>query len=982
LGTIAYDSVSGYEGVFGDTGDDGSTEDLPVWMSGWLGGGLELDEDDNMTTLVEVDWSNASPGFTIEAWVYPYPLGATVSSRMLMLGGGWGILVDKSFATDEWYWSVFGAQRGSNTDTDFLVDFNAWQHVAAVFVPEVGVRFYKNGDEWSYDGIVHFDAVGEFLLGQRTDSTSPALAGLIDEVVVFQGPLSAEQVLQHYHDGLAGRTYSPAGDGVGDVCDNCTGMWGADLTDTDGDGEGDICDLDDDGDGCPDRDDENPLIASPDLDGDGDANDCDSDDDGDGCSDYRDDYPLIANPDTDGDGSGNDCDWDDDADGCPDAEDPSPLAYSPDPDGDGDGNDCDSDDDGDGCVDEVDPRPLVSSGDPDSDGVGSDCDNCAAQHNPEQHDHDSDGSGDACDCDDGIMGPTEVGLDCGGPCPAVCPDCVPVLVQGPVDEKMNIVFVPDEDYAGDMAAFRLDVLRLVREGYLGEPTLAGYGCKFNFYYYGEAGDYEPICERWDLPAGYADACGFAEGTVIVFTSGGRACSSTIFSTNSWSRRTVVHESGHNIYDLSDEYCCDGGYGERAAEPNIYESRARCLALAENPGDCFNFCPEEDCDWPSNESCRDYADLHGLDPDACVGTCSPNWCNWRDEGVRECCVDGGDGWWKADDDACTMKAGLAFDPDCERNVRDVMDALPACAPAAAFAQSIAPVAESGQVMTKSIIMDYHMVRDGMLTLLDARIVYNHPPHHFRRYGAFIARQVSTAGDTLSEVVLGHPLEYRLADVVDYEPGMRMGDERDFFVVLPFPDNVKTVAFLDAETHEVLLESDLTAVIQGFCAGVNYEDPQCRSYDSDGDGVADMDDLCPDTPLGMDVDASGCPVVPGIGIDIKPGGYPNCMNINGKGVIPVAILGGPEFDVSMVDVSSLSFAGIEVRVKGNGMPQCSIEDVSGEFTMPEGAADGYPDLVCHFVDDPALWSPEEGTATLSGTLMDGTAFEGVDDICIVP
>ncbi len=118
-----------------------------------------------------------------------------------------------------------------------------------------------------------------------------------------------------------------------------------------------------------------------------------------------------------------------------------------------------------------------------------------------------------------------------------------------------------------------------------------------------------------------------------------------------------------------------------------------------------------------------------------------------------------------------------------------------------------------------------------------------------------------------------------------------------------------------------------------------------------------------------------------IDVKPGSYPNAININGHGVIPVAILGHPEFDVTWVDVATLEFAGLEVRVKGNDDPQCSIEDVSGD----EGVPDGWDDLVCQFVDDPVQWVPGNGFATLTGYLLPeygGAWFEAGDEITIVP
>jgi hypothetical protein len=79
----------------------------------------------------------------------------------------------------------------------------------------------------------------------------------------------------------------------------------------------------------------------------------------------------------------------------------------------------------------------------------------------------------------------------------------------------------------------------------------------------------------------------------------------------------------------------------------------------------------------------------------------------------------------------------------------------------------------------------------------------------------------------------------------------------------------------------------------------------------------------------------------------GGDPNCFNNDGHGAIPVAVLGSDDFDVTQIDVETLDFAGLAVRVRGNDNPQCSIEDISGDFTTPEGAPDGFDDLVERFV-----------------------------------
>jgi hypothetical protein len=112
-------------------------------------------------------------------------------------------------------------------------------------------------------------------------------------------------------------------------------------------------------------------------------------------------------------------------------------------------------------------------------------------------------------------------------------------------------------------------------------------------------------------------------------------------------------------------------------------------------------------------------------------------------------------------------------------------------------------------------------------------------------------------------------------------------------------------------------------------------------------------------------------PEVLIDVKPGSYPSCFNINGAGVVPVAVLGNETFDVAMIDPTTLVFGGMPVKTKKNMVPQCGFEDTN---------FDGWIDLVCKFVDDPLLWSPGDGYATLTGNLHGGAPFMGSDEICL--
>ncbi|MBN2129691.1 MAG: hypothetical protein JW741_09350 [Sedimentisphaerales bacterium] len=121
-----------------------------------------------------------------------------------------------------------------------------------------------------------------------------------------------------------------------------------------------------------------------------------------------------------------------------------------------------------------------------------------------------------------------------------------------------------------------------------------------------------------------------------------------------------------------------------------------------------------------------------------------------------------------------------------------------------------------------------------------------------------------------------------------------------------------------------------------------------------------------------------------IDIKPGSEDNCINIDGNGVIPVAILGSADFDVSTIITVSddpallpqLNESALRVRGKNLG---CHIEDVSG----PEGVLDGIADLMCQFVDDPDNWTEGQAEAKVTWYVAGDPAvgFEATDSVRIV-
>jgi uncharacterized repeat protein (TIGR01451 family) len=104
-----------------------------------------------------------------------------------------------------------------------------------------------------------------------------------------------------------------------------------------------------------------------------------------------------------------------------------------------------------------------------------------------------------------------------------------------------------------------------------------------------------------------------------------------------------------------------------------------------------------------------------------------------------------------------------------------------------------------------------------------------------------------------------------------------------------------------------------------------------------------------------------------VDIEPDSDRNAVNPKGKGVIPVAILGEPGFDVSQIDSSTLTFgpAGATLAHKKGG----HLDDVD---------ADGDIDLLSHY-DTPNTGISFGDTETcVHGRFHDGRAFDGCDSV----
>jgi len=147
----------------------------------------------------------------------------------------------------------------------------------------------------------------------------------------------------------------------------------------------------------------------------------------------------------------------------------------------------------------------------------------------------------------------------------------------------------------------------------------------------------------------------------------------------------------------------------------------------------------------------------------------------------------------------------------------------------------------------------------------------------------------------------------------------------------------------------------------------------------EGTAWFDDICISSGVSNNYE--------NVALDIKPQSCPNPLNVSRpKGLLPVAILGAEDFNVSNIDPSTVMLENISAL-------RWNFEDVATPVANPEEECDcttegpdGHLDLMLHFDKGDIVETlgdvnnGDEIPLTLTGSLYDGTELEGNDCVII--
>ncbi|MDN8616480.1 hypothetical protein [Variovorax ginsengisoli] len=174
---------------------------------------------------------------------------------------------------------------------------------------------------------------------------------------------------------------------------------------------------------------------------------------------------------------------------------------------------------------------------------------------------------------------------------------IAVYVRSDAAKAVDVVMVP-VDYNGTPgrgpADFASDARRLIVDGYLAHAQITGNRSKWNFYLNPATGglvrsnisgtEQRSITQpaNWTRIAATANAAAYVhhDATWRDFGNFGGANGVGQLTIQAGTPGTIVHETGHAVFGLSDEYCCDGGIISTSwPHENMFTSLAACQASA-------------------------------------------------------------------------------------------------------------------------------------------------------------------------------------------------------------------------------------------------------------------------------------------------------------------------------------------------------------------------------------------------------------------
>lgn len=330
---------------------------------------------------------------------------------------------------------------------------------------------------------------------------------------------------------------------------------------------------------------------------------------------------------------------------------------------------------------------------------------------------------------------------------------------GSHSDRFDIVFIPDNDY-GSVAdtdtwlpTFLDHINHQIDERLGGATPVSGNLNKFNFYYTRMQG----IASSKTLPKDLTLLSTFADAYVIFHTTefGDSTSMGTpsIYGAEGPVGRSFIHESGHGIFGLADEYDgCGTYYFQPDPMPNIWATEALGRADATSEG------------WNPDEIQK----------------------------FTDCQAD----WWKLGTTEYIMWDGTRFSngwgAPASRRIQWFLN------------RYAGEAAQASSQSEKSIWLNLE-VSSEVFNLLDKSFVIDSPPNYLPGKHDFTAKVYSTGGVLLGEYGFNDPR--RMIAESDYE-GPSWLDSMNFQLILPYFNSGGRVDLFESATGSVKLSVDIS------------------------------------------------------------------------------------------------------------------------------------------------------------------------------
>ncbi|VVB57898.1 Concanavalin A-like lectin/glucanases superfamily protein [Candidatus Anstonella stagnisolia] len=208
-GLIGYWKFEEGSGINATDSRGGNTGNLTnaAWVSGKSGTALDL--DGLVSTVPTSLASNADfqNGFTVSAWIYPRSVGEGSGTY------NWGTIVNKASSSNglNGFMYCFGINgnlvlevNGDTRRLSAIVPMDKWTHVAVTVSSDAIVTHYVNGAVSGTPGatgaLSGITTSNPLTIGNRAATTVATFNGTIDEVMVFNRALSADEIRLLYEN--------------------------------------------------------------------------------------------------------------------------------------------------------------------------------------------------------------------------------------------------------------------------------------------------------------------------------------------------------------------------------------------------------------------------------------------------------------------------------------------------------------------------------------------------------------------------------------------------------------------------------------------------------------------------------------------------------------------------------------------------------------------------------------------------------------